>query len=61
MSKVMAHHIGVKGNYSDKELQDMIINFMLARRDPMAVTLSWFVYCMCSLPEVVDKIDEMGV
>lgn len=57
----MAHHNGEEDSYSDKELRDMIINFMLAGRDTTAVTLSWFVYRMCSLPEVANKIYEEGV
>lgn len=61
MSKFMAHHNGEEDSYNDKELRDMIISFMLAGRDTTAVTLSWFVYRMCSLPKVADKIYEEGV
>ena len=57
----MAHQNGEKGSYNDKELRDMIVNFMLAGRDTTAATMSWFVYRMCCLPEVADKIYEEGV
>lgn len=61
MSKFMAHQNGEKGSYNDTELRDMIVNFMLAGRDTTAATMSWFVYRMCCLPEVADKIYEEGV
>ncbi|KAJ7541905.1 hypothetical protein O6H91_10G081500 [Diphasiastrum complanatum] len=42
--------------YKDKDLQDSILNFVLAGRDTTAITLSWLVYLLCNNPHVVDKI-----
>jgi hypothetical protein len=44
--------------YTDKELTDSVLNFMIAGRDTTAVTLSWFVYCVCQNPEVGERIFE---
>lgn len=44
--------------YTDKNLRDTMLNFVIAGRDTTAVTLSWFVYMICSHPDVADKIHE---
>ncbi|KAG0560232.1 hypothetical protein KC19_10G164500 [Ceratodon purpureus] len=47
--------------YTDKDLRDMILNFLVAGRDTTAVTLSWFFYMMTCHPEVANKIvDELS-
>jgi cytochrome P450 len=43
-------------NYSDKYLRDIVINFMLAGRDTVAITLSWFFHLLCQNPDVEKKI-----
>lgn len=44
--------------YTDKDLRDMILNFLVAGRDTTAVTLSWFFYMMTCHSEVAHKIVE---
>ncbi|KAI9139569.1 cytochrome P450 [Paraphysoderma sedebokerense] len=41
--------------YSDKELRDIVLNFIIAGRDTTAQALSWTVYLLCQNPQVVDK------
>jgi cytochrome P450 len=40
----------------DKYLRDIILNFMVAGRDTIAGTLSWFFYMMCKYSHIQDKI-----
>jgi len=35
-----------------------MLNFVIVGHDTTAMTLSWFVYMICSHPNVVDKIHE---
>lgn len=44
--------------FTDKDLRDTLLNFLIAGRDTTAVTLSWFVYMMMSHPHVAQKIFE---
>jgi len=44
--------------YTDKNLRDTMLNFVIVGRDTTAVTLSWFVYMICFHPNVVNKIHE---
>lgn len=57
----MDHQSGAEDRYSDKELRDAVIDFLLAGRDTTAVTLAWFTYEMCCHPEIADKIYKEGV
>lgn len=57
----MGHHSGDEDSYSDQELRDVIVDFLLAGRDTTAVTLAWFIYEMCCHPEIADKIYKEGV
>ncbi|KAI3994929.1 hypothetical protein MKX01_041338 [Papaver californicum] len=41
---------------TDKNLRDVIINFVLAGRDTTASTLSWFIYMITINPNVAEKI-----
>jgi cytochrome P450 len=61
LSKFMGHHSGAEDRYSDKELRDVIVDFLLAGRDTTAVTMTWFTYEMCLHPEIADKIYQEGV
>lgn len=61
LSKFMGHHSGAEDKYSDKELRDVIVDFLLAGRDTTAVTLTWFTYEMCLHPEIAEKIYQEGV
>eukprot|EP00250_Pteridium_aquilinum_P005351 c15460_g1_i1 orf=468-2126(-) len=42
--------------YSDKQLRDVVINFIIAGRDTTALTLSWLFSMLCKSPRVVDNI-----
>ena len=47
----------VKINDNDpKYLRDVILNFVLAGKDPIAITMCWFIYELCKHPEVQDKV-----
>ncbi|KAI3829048.1 hypothetical protein L1987_03162 [Smallanthus sonchifolius] len=39
-----------------KYLRDIILNFVLAGKDPIAISMSWFIYMLCKHPEVQDKV-----
>eukprot|EP00760_Papus_ankaliazontas_P010124 PhM_4_TR14205/c1_g2_i14/m.70241 len=41
---------------SDVELQDMVMNFMVAGRDTTACTLSWLFYELCRHPDVEARL-----
>eukprot|EP00661_Eupelagonemidae_sp_cell13_P006113 gene6113-2457_t len=43
---------------SDKELRDIILNFLIAGRDTTANALSWAFYRLCIHPEVQEKAYE---
>lgn len=43
-------------HYSDKQLRDMVMSFMIAGRDTTAQTLSWTFYELFKNPGVIDKI-----
>lgn len=42
--------------YSDKQLRDVVVNFIIAGRDTTALTLSWLFSLLCKSPRVVDII-----
>ncbi|KAH7289176.1 hypothetical protein KP509_31G061800 [Ceratopteris richardii] len=44
--------------FTDRELQDAILNFVIAGRDTSAITLSWFIFCICNYPDVADRVFE---
>ncbi|GKC76754.1 cytochrome P450 [Tanacetum coccineum] len=41
-----------------KYFRDIIINFVLAGKDPIATTMTWFIYILCKHPEIQDKIAQ---
>lgn len=43
-------------SYSDKELRDSMLNFIVAGRDTSAQTLSWFFYNIMMYPRIEDKL-----
>lgn len=43
-------------SYSDRDLRDAVLNFMVAGRDTTAVSLSWTFYNILMYPEVEEKI-----
>ncbi|KAL4567198.1 hypothetical protein LXL04_022774 [Taraxacum kok-saghyz] len=43
--------------YKDqKYLRDIILNYVLAGKDPVGISMSWFIYLLCKHPEVQDKV-----
>ncbi|XP_023741401.1 cytochrome P450 704C1 isoform X2 [Lactuca sativa] len=43
--------------YEDpKYLRDIILSYVLAGKDPIGITMSWFIYLLCKHPEVQDKV-----
>ncbi|KAI5070361.1 hypothetical protein GOP47_0014704 [Adiantum capillus-veneris] len=61
LSRFMAYNVGQSGAFDDKELWDAILNFVIAGRDTSAITLSWFIFCVCNHPQVADKVFEETV
>nr|GEW02188.1 cytochrome P450 [Tanacetum cinerariifolium] len=43
-------------NNDPKYLRDIILNFVLAGKDPIAITMLWFIYELCKHPEVQDRV-----
>ncbi|OAD71650.1 cytochrome P450 CYP5203 [Phycomyces blakesleeanus NRRL 1555(-)] len=41
---------------NDKELRDVVLNFIIAGRDTTAQALSWTFYCLANAPEVEEKL-----
>lgn len=41
---------------SEKNLRDIVINFLIAGRDTTATTLSWFIYMLTRHPDVGEKV-----
>ncbi|KAJ9561236.1 hypothetical protein OSB04_006396 [Centaurea solstitialis] len=39
-----------------KYIRDIVVNFVLAGKEPIAVTLYWFIYMLCKHPHVQDKV-----
>lgn len=58
-SDLLSRFINLKdadgNNYTDKELRDIILNFIIAGRDTTAQALSWSIYLLCQHPHVVEK------
>ncbi|CAI9294112.1 unnamed protein product [Lactuca saligna] len=43
--------------YKDpKYLRDIILNYVLAGKDPIGLTMSWFIYLLCKHPQVQEKV-----
>lgn len=57
----MAPALRAEDNYSDKELRDATVDFLLAGRDTTATTLAWFIYEVCNHPELGERIYKEGV
>ncbi|XP_020519837.1 cytochrome P450 704B1 isoform X2 [Amborella trichopoda] len=43
-------------NLNDKNLRDIVLNFVIAGRDTTATTLSWFIYLMITHPHVSQRL-----
>lgn len=39
-----------------KFIRDIILNFVLAGKDPIGLTMSWFIYMLCKHPDVQDRV-----
>ncbi|KAJ0793237.1 putative abieta-7,13-dien-18-ol hydroxylase [Helianthus annuus] len=42
-------------NRDPKYFRDIIMNYVLAGKDPIAATMTWFIYMLCKHPQVQDK------
>ncbi|KAJ7516387.1 hypothetical protein O6H91_03G121000 [Diphasiastrum complanatum] len=58
LSRFMKYSEGEAGGYNERDLQEAILNFVMAGRDSSAVTLSWFFYCVYNNEHVEEKIRE---
>ncbi|KAI7726090.1 hypothetical protein M8C21_024703, partial [Ambrosia artemisiifolia] len=52
---ILSRFVQVNDN-DPKYLRDIILNFILAGKDPIAISMSWFIYMLCKHPEVQDKV-----
>ncbi|KAM0004276.1 putative abieta-7,13-dien-18-ol hydroxylase [Helianthus debilis subsp. tardiflorus] len=43
-------------NRDPKYFRDIIMNYVLAGKDPIAATMTWFIYMLCKHPQVQDKV-----
>ncbi|KAF5816784.1 putative abieta-7,13-dien-18-ol hydroxylase [Helianthus annuus] len=43
-------------NRDPKYFRDIVINYVLAGKDPIAATMTWFIYMLCKHPQVQDKV-----
>ncbi|KAH7289175.1 hypothetical protein KP509_31G061800 [Ceratopteris richardii] len=58
LSRFMLYNKEQPDAFTDRELQDAILNFVIAGRDTSAITLSWFIFCICNYPDVADRVFE---
>ncbi|KAH7300171.1 hypothetical protein KP509_24G048100 [Ceratopteris richardii] len=58
LSRFMSYNDDEPDTFTDKELRDAILNFVIAGRDTSAITLSWFIFCICAHPHVADMVFE---
>ncbi|KAL8267798.1 hypothetical protein R6Q59_001596 [Mikania micrantha] len=42
-------------NDDPKYLRDVVLNFLLAGKDTIAITMTWFIYMLCKHPEIQEK------
>ncbi|PWA52509.1 cytochrome P450 [Artemisia annua] len=52
---ILSRFVQINDN-DPKYLRDVILNFVLAGKDPIAITMCWFIYELCKRPEVQDKV-----
>ncbi|KAF5822999.1 putative abieta-7,13-dien-18-ol hydroxylase [Helianthus annuus] len=43
-------------NRDPKYFRDIIMNYVLAGKDPIAATMTWLIYMLCKYPQVQDKV-----
>ncbi|KAK1429577.1 hypothetical protein QVD17_11791 [Tagetes erecta] len=43
-------------NEDPKYIRDVIMNYVLAGKDPIAATMTWLIYMLCKHPDVQDKV-----
>ncbi|KAH7300153.1 hypothetical protein KP509_24G046800 [Ceratopteris richardii] len=58
LSRFMSYNEEHPGTFTDRELRDAVLNFVIAGRDTSAITLSWFIFCICIHPHVADMVFE---
>ena len=52
---ILSRFVQINDN-DPKYLRDVIINFVLAGKDPIAITMCWFIYELCKHPDVQYKV-----
>ncbi|KAD4178080.1 hypothetical protein E3N88_26671 [Mikania micrantha] len=43
-------------NDDPKYLRDVVLNFLLAGKDTIAITMTWFIYMLCKHPQIQEKV-----
>ncbi|MFS7926272.1 putative abieta-7,13-dien-18-ol hydroxylase [Helianthus anomalus] len=52
---ILSRFVEVHHN-NPKYLRDIILNFVLAGKDPIAISMSWLIYELCKHPEIQEKV-----
>ena len=52
---ILSRFLQIK-NIDPKYVRDIVVNFVLAGKDPIATSLYWFIYMLCKHPQIQDKI-----
>ncbi|PWA58106.1 cytochrome P450 [Artemisia annua] len=52
---ILSRFVQINDN-DPKYLRDIILNYVLAGKDPIAISLSWLIYMLCKHPEMQDKV-----
>eukprot|EP00253_Pinus_taeda_P030554 PITA_30554 len=58
LSRFISSTEKIPENDSDRYLRDIVLNFIIAGRDTVAVTLCWFFHSLCKSPHVEKRILE---
>ncbi|KAH7300151.1 hypothetical protein KP509_24G046600 [Ceratopteris richardii] len=59
LSRFMSYNEDHPGTFTDREFRDAVLNFVIAGRDTSAITLSWFIFCICIHPHVADMTKKV--
>lgn len=56
LSRFISSTDKIPENDSDRYLRDIVLNFIIAGRDTIAVTLCWFFHSLCKSPDIEKRI-----
>nr|XP_043610806.1 cytochrome P450 704C1-like isoform X2 [Erigeron canadensis] len=48
----------IENKQDPKYLRDIILNYVLAGKDPIAIAMVWFIYLLCKHPDIQEKVAE---